>query len=239
MESACVYDETTVIHELTQGIKMAEQLTLNLNSPETREFLIKNILSSYDKALFILKSGGHPRASPLPESSPPKSPISTSSHQSTDFEFDENGFSKKRKASTTWEDEVRILPDNKFEESTPDEIISKLKATLSFKAWDLDTTLSPSFSPHSTQFEFSDDAFHPLNFPNHFDENAMEKIVIFTTPHSSHSYSFLDDSKVPRCHLLTAYCPPASLPSTEVCPQTASPANASDAISTVTLCFRN
>ena len=96
MESACVYDETTVIHELTQGIKMAEQLTLNLNSPETREFLIKNILSSYEKALFVLKSGGQLRPSPQPESSLPNSSTSTGSLQSKEFGFDENVFSKKR-----------------------------------------------------------------------------------------------------------------------------------------------
>ncbi|KAL7597172.1 uncharacterized protein LOC111918784 [Lactuca sativa] len=112
MESACVYEQTTVIHELTQGIEMAKQLRLNLNSAEAREFLIHKILSSYDKALFTLKSAGQPRANPLPESSLPKSSISTVSPKSGEFEFgfefefDENAVSKKRKASTPWENEV-------------------------------------------------------------------------------------------------------------------------------------
>ncbi|KAI3792602.1 hypothetical protein L2E82_06485 [Cichorium intybus] len=84
---------TTVIHELTQGIEMAKQLRLNLDSAEAREFLIQKILSSYEKALFVLQSGGQPRAGPLPGSSPPESLSSTStgSQQSTEFEFDQFG----------------------------------------------------------------------------------------------------------------------------------------------------
>lgn len=118
MESACVYEQTTVIHELTQGIQMAKQLRLNLNSAEVRESLIRKILSSYDKALFVLKSGSQPQGSyKLPESSLPKSSISTPSPQSVEFEFgfDQNVVSKKRKLSTRWEDEVRILTDNQLE----------------------------------------------------------------------------------------------------------------------------
>ncbi|KAI3792601.1 hypothetical protein L2E82_06484 [Cichorium intybus] len=123
MESVCVYEPTTVIHELTQGIEMAKQLRHNLNSAEAREFLIQKILSSYDKALFVLKSGGQPGVTPLPESSLPKSSASTDSPQSGEFEFgfDQNVFSKKRKFPTPWEDEVRILTENELEGNTNDD----------------------------------------------------------------------------------------------------------------------
>ncbi|XP_071707378.1 uncharacterized protein [Rutidosis leptorrhynchoides] len=57
MDSACVYEQKTVIHELTQGIQMAKQLKNNLNSAEARELLIHKMLSSYENALFILKHG--------------------------------------------------------------------------------------------------------------------------------------------------------------------------------------
>ncbi|KAI3522487.1 hypothetical protein L1887_00313 [Cichorium endivia] len=70
---------------------MAKQLRLNLNSTEAREFLIQKILSAYEKALFVLQSGGQTRASPLTESSPPESLSSTGSQQSTEFEFDQFG----------------------------------------------------------------------------------------------------------------------------------------------------
>ncbi|KAL4592763.1 hypothetical protein LXL04_005767 [Taraxacum kok-saghyz] len=92
MESACVYEETAVIHELTQGIEMANQLRLNLNSAEARKFFIEKILSSYEKALSGLISTGQPRASPqLPKSQSP---------QTGEIQFDRNVVSKKRKAST-------------------------------------------------------------------------------------------------------------------------------------------
>ncbi|KAK1436142.1 hypothetical protein QVD17_01918 [Tagetes erecta] len=78
--------------------------------------LIKNILSSYDKALFILKSGAQPRAPAFPAPSLPESSISTGSSGSLIeyLKFDqpytglpESSLSKKRKGCTTWEDEVR------------------------------------------------------------------------------------------------------------------------------------
>lgn len=101
MESACVYEQKTVINELTQGIQMAKQLRVNLNSAEDREFLIRKILSSYEKALFILKSGEQARATTVPATSLPESSISIGSGE---FEFyqpsfdlqDQNVVSKKR-----------------------------------------------------------------------------------------------------------------------------------------------
>ncbi|CAI9288998.1 unnamed protein product [Lactuca saligna] len=287
MESACVYEQTTVVHELTQGIEMAKQLRLNLDSAEAREFLIEKILSSYDKALFVLKSAGQPaRASPLPESSLPKSSITTSSPQSTEceFEFGQNVASKKRKASTPWENEVKILTDNEIEGNANDgyswrkygqkdilgakfprsyykcsyrkvqkclatkqvqktdkdptvfeityrgihtcngvaqsalppppspekheikpthhhqlttpnagENFSNPGANLTVNTWDLGCTLPSSNSIPTTVFEFNDNVFHPLNFPNHFDEELLQGYSpSFISPATSASNYFTD-----------------------------------------------
>ncbi|KAK1436143.1 hypothetical protein QVD17_01919 [Tagetes erecta] len=123
--TTCVYEEKKVIHELTQGIQMAKQLKLNLHSPEARDFLIKQILSSYENALFVLKSGDFARQSPAPAQSMPESSIFTGCEE---FEFGkpfmiqqgQNIISQKRKRSTTWEDEVRVCNENGLEDNTND-----------------------------------------------------------------------------------------------------------------------
>ncbi|XP_076950618.1 uncharacterized protein LOC143623650 [Bidens hawaiensis] len=105
MDSKCVYEDKAVIHELTQGLQMAQQLRDNLHSPKARDFYIQMILFSYDKALCILRSGHS--AGQLLESS-----MSFASPQSEKFQFDqpfsgqqgENTISKKRKQATTWEE---------------------------------------------------------------------------------------------------------------------------------------
>ncbi|GJT30076.1 hypothetical protein Tco_0910351 [Tanacetum coccineum] len=67
MESACIYDQNTVIKELTQGIQMAKELRCNLNSPVARDFLIQKILSTNENTLLVLKSGESARqATALP-----------------------------------------------------------------------------------------------------------------------------------------------------------------------------
>lgn len=92
MDGACAYEQKTVIHELTQGIQMAKQLRVNMNSAEARDFLIQKILSSYENALFLLKSGessGQPWSTVQPSPNFPKSSISLGSPQSGEFEFDQ------------------------------------------------------------------------------------------------------------------------------------------------------
>ena len=52
---------STLITELTQGREMANQLKNHLtpsSSRETREFLVEKILSSYEKAISMLKWDG-------------------------------------------------------------------------------------------------------------------------------------------------------------------------------------
>ncbi|KAI3687450.1 hypothetical protein L1987_81146 [Smallanthus sonchifolius] len=114
MAGACVFEEKTVIHELTQGLQMTQQLRLNLHSPEARNLLIQKILSSYENALFVLQSGGQPSEVEITGSE--------------EFAFDrplsgqhgQNVISKKRKGSATWEDEVRICGGNGLEDNTDD-----------------------------------------------------------------------------------------------------------------------
>nr|WCL15223.1 WRKY7833 [Atractylodes chinensis] len=130
MDSACVFEQKTVIHELTQGIQMAKQLRANLDSAEARDFLIHKILSSYENALSVLKTDDSATARmPWPSSLPPPTlSESSGSPQSGQFEFDQpfidqqgqNVVSKKRKASTAWEDQVRICSDIGLEGNTND-----------------------------------------------------------------------------------------------------------------------
>ncbi|PWA49685.1 WRKY53 [Artemisia annua] len=118
MESACVYDQQKVIRELTQGIETAKELRVHLNTPQTRQFLIQKILSSYENALSVLKAGeysGQPQAAFLPAFNLPEPPISIGSTQCGEFEFDQFGgqpftyqqdqnlVSKKRKGSAAFE----------------------------------------------------------------------------------------------------------------------------------------
>ncbi|KAK9079757.1 hypothetical protein SSX86_001430 [Deinandra increscens subsp. villosa] len=130
VDGACVYEEKTVIHELTQGIQMAEQLRANLHSSEARDFLIPKILSSYENALFVLKSGSsdeQPPAPAFPAASPPHD-ISIGSPGCQVFKFDQpfsiqqgqNVISKKRKGSPTWEKQATIFSENGLEDDIND-----------------------------------------------------------------------------------------------------------------------
>ncbi|XP_071707368.1 uncharacterized protein [Rutidosis leptorrhynchoides] len=83
--------DSAVIHELNQGIQMAKQLRVNLNSAEVREYLIHKILSSYENALIILKSGdssGQPWATTHTSPNFTNSSTSTGSLKSGEHNFD-------------------------------------------------------------------------------------------------------------------------------------------------------
>ncbi|KAK9079758.1 hypothetical protein SSX86_001431 [Deinandra increscens subsp. villosa] len=130
MDGACVYEEKTVLHELTQGIQMAEQLRANLHSAEARGLLMQKILSAYDNALLVLKSRNTAPAPALRAASPPESLISSGSPGSEGFKFDQQPFSvqqgknvisKRRKRSTTWEEQVRIFSGNNGLEDDTDQ----------------------------------------------------------------------------------------------------------------------
>lgn len=61
MESALTWEHETLINELTQGMEKARQLQFHLctTSPsKEHDLLLQKILSSYEKALWILRSNG-------------------------------------------------------------------------------------------------------------------------------------------------------------------------------------
>ncbi|KAF5797659.1 hypothetical protein HanRHA438_Chr07g0293711 [Helianthus annuus] len=157
MDSVCVYEEKTVIHELSQGMQMANQLRANLHSPEVRDFLIQKILSSYENALYVLQSGYSAERPPPPALSAPSLPessISFGSPESEQFEFDqpysfqqsENVISQKRKGSPTWEDQVQASRSKGFK----GDVVR-----------------------YSTSFGLMED-YHQLRFPSHYNEDLLQ-----------------------------------------------------------------
>ena len=61
MEHRWNWEQGTLISELIQGMELAKQLRLHLvaaSSVESRDLLVQKILSSYEKALLILKLSG-------------------------------------------------------------------------------------------------------------------------------------------------------------------------------------
>ncbi|XP_059642829.1 probable WRKY transcription factor 53 [Cornus florida] len=129
MESGWSCEHMTLINELTEGMELAKQLKFHLNSTssvETRELLLQRMVSSFEKALLILKwsgSVGEPQTAAAPTTTGlPESSISVDgSPGSEDFD---RGFkdqqelkdvSKKRKGMPTWSEQVRICSENGLE----------------------------------------------------------------------------------------------------------------------------
>lgn len=73
------------------------------------------------------------------------------------------------------------------------ENFSNPRANLTVNTWDLGCTLPSSHSIPPTVFEFNDNDFHPLNFPNHFDEELLQGYSpSFISPATSESNYFTD-----------------------------------------------
>ncbi|KAI6707092.1 hypothetical protein NL676_010054 [Syzygium grande] len=127
MDNGWSYEQKTLISELIQGMDFAKQLRVHLTSApstETRDVLMQGILSSYEKALLILKwRGSMPQSQPVVAvSGIPESPLSVNgSPRSDDFEkgigdhLQNRDISKKRKMMPKWTDQVRINPENGLE----------------------------------------------------------------------------------------------------------------------------
>ncbi|KAL0463972.1 UNVERIFIED_CONTAM: hypothetical protein Slati_0284800, partial [Sesamum latifolium] len=61
MESALTWENKALINELTQGLEKAKQLRIHLCSTcpcEAQDLLLRRIISTFEKALMILKWGG-------------------------------------------------------------------------------------------------------------------------------------------------------------------------------------
>lgn len=79
MENELSWEQNSLMRELIQGMEVARRLKTDLRTPssaETRELLMQRILSSYEKALLILRWNAS-NSKPLPTAGwSPESPIS-------------------------------------------------------------------------------------------------------------------------------------------------------------------
>ncbi|KAF8380088.1 hypothetical protein HHK36_027558 [Tetracentron sinense] len=115
MENVENWDQKSLINELSQGMELAKQLRTHLDpssSHQTREFLVEKILSSFEKAISMLKwrpSAGEPTVeSPRSVSGSPRS------HDSGQVfkDQDHKDVSKKRKILPRWTEQVRVCLEN-------------------------------------------------------------------------------------------------------------------------------
>lgn len=108
MDSAYNGEYKALLNELIQGMECAKQLRVHLNSAassETQYFFLQRILSSYEKALLILKwrlvGQSHPVATPLPGAPEPSISLDGSLDINNNNSFKEQqdyNVSKKRYA---------------------------------------------------------------------------------------------------------------------------------------------
>ncbi|KAL0447768.1 UNVERIFIED_CONTAM: putative WRKY transcription factor 53 [Sesamum latifolium] len=128
MESAFTWEYKTLIDELTQGMEKAKQLRFHLfsTSPsEAQDLLLQRILSSYEKALLILRwsrsDGKAGAAVPAPQSSVSVdgSPRSETLNKNCS-DHQDYSTSKKRKLQPTWTEQVRVNSENGLEGPTDD-----------------------------------------------------------------------------------------------------------------------
>ncbi|XP_022886946.1 probable WRKY transcription factor 53 [Olea europaea var. sylvestris] len=127
MESTSTWEQQMLINELTQGMERAKQLRFYLctTSPsEAHDLLLQRILSSYEKALSILKWSGSTGQLQLaaPTSGAPESSISVDgSPRSEELnktfreQQEHRDTSKKRKMLPLWTEQVRVNSENGLE----------------------------------------------------------------------------------------------------------------------------
>ncbi|GAB4834546.1 WRKY Transcription Factor [Ancistrocladus abbreviatus] len=118
-------EQVALVSELVKGMELAKQLKAYLAPEfpaEIREMLLEGILSSYDKALFILNccAATELPQQPVPSSAMPSTPISfTESPRSEDLNVGHQDgrrdFPNKRKSKPTWTEQVKINFENGVE----------------------------------------------------------------------------------------------------------------------------
>ncbi|CAJ1937288.1 unnamed protein product [Sphenostylis stenocarpa] len=129
MDSEWSWEQNTLINELIQGMEVARKLKEDLrmpNSVDSRDMLVQRILSSYEKALLILRCNAS--TSELQATSQafatllPDSPLSV--HGSPLSEYVDGSIknhqeikhdSKKRKITPKWMDHVRVSCESGLE----------------------------------------------------------------------------------------------------------------------------
>ncbi|KAL0297531.1 UNVERIFIED_CONTAM: putative WRKY transcription factor 53 [Sesamum radiatum] len=128
MESGFTWEYKTLIDELTQGMEKAKQLRFHLfsTSPsEAQDLLLQRILSSYEKALLILRwsrsDGKAGAAVPAPQSSVSVDESPRSETLNKNFsDHQDYSTSKKRKLQPTRTELVRVNSENGLEGPTDD-----------------------------------------------------------------------------------------------------------------------
>nr|QJF53821.1 WRKY transcription factor [Talipariti hamabo] len=126
MENPWNREQGTLVNELIQGLELAKQLRLHLgassSSVDSRDLLVQKILSSYEKALLILKPGGHKeqRQQNMGATTYVAESLVTidGSPRSGDLENDNQDtgdVSKKRKMMARRTDQVRVNSENLLE----------------------------------------------------------------------------------------------------------------------------
>ncbi|KAJ7952126.1 WRKY transcription factor [Quillaja saponaria] len=128
MENKWSWEQKTLISELIQGMELAKKFKVDLqtsSSAETKDFMLQKILSSYEKALMILRWNGSMGQSQAARETPgllPEYPISVNgSPLREDFDRglmdhqDLRDGSKKRKMMPRWTDHVKVSSETGVE----------------------------------------------------------------------------------------------------------------------------
>ncbi|KAI4364678.1 hypothetical protein MLD38_020735 [Melastoma candidum] len=131
METVWSYEHKALISELIQGMEFAKQLKMHMMASaapaDGGDMLIQGIISSFEKALLVLKWNGPaagqcgaPRltsATGIPESplSVNDSPHSDNLEKGIQEQFLNRDLSKKRKMQPKWTDQVRVNPETGLE----------------------------------------------------------------------------------------------------------------------------
>ncbi|KAF8379670.1 hypothetical protein HHK36_029114 [Tetracentron sinense] len=125
MENSRDCERKTLVNELIQGRELVKQLRVHLNSSshETAEFLVEKIISSYEKALHILKRGGsvgepQPTGGHTGMSESPRSLSDSPRSEDSDPDSkdqDHKDASKKRKTAPRWIKHVRVCSETGIE----------------------------------------------------------------------------------------------------------------------------
>lgn len=129
MENEWSWEQNTLINELIQGMEVARKLKADLRTPYsagTRDLLVQRILSSYEKALLILRCNAstselqamsQETATRLPESplSVHGSPLSEDVDGTIKDHQEVKHDSKKRKTMPKWMDQVRVSCESGLE----------------------------------------------------------------------------------------------------------------------------
>ncbi|XP_057802543.1 probable WRKY transcription factor 53 [Salvia miltiorrhiza] len=126
MERVSTWDLKVLTDELAQGMEKAMQLRFHLCSTshsEAEDLILQRIISTFEKALCILKCGGHVGVAHVgAQAAAPESSISADGSSRSDDtnknikEYQEQGYaSKKRKLQPTWTEQVKVNSENGLE----------------------------------------------------------------------------------------------------------------------------